>query len=751
MLFLASALLAQAPDSAPFTVRIPRFETQVEIDGVLDEPVWQQAARLSGFHQYQPVDSRPAEEETEVLVWYARNAIYFGVIAHDREPGAIRATRADRDNLDSEDRVTVYLDTFNDRRRAYFFTVNPLGIQADGIRTEGGFSAGNLVGGSIDPNPDFVWQSRGRVTERGYEVEIRIPFKSLRYPGSGPQAWGLNILRRTMRTGYEDAWTDTRRASASFLIQAGTIEGLHDLQSGLTTEIQPFVTAQATGARTATGFDRDAVDPSAGVNLRLGLSSNLSLDATYNPDFSQIESDVSQVTVNERFALFFPEKRPFFLEGIELFATPTQLVYTRQIVNPVAGGKFTAKLGRHNLAYLLAVDEAAGDDAWFNIARVRRDIGSNSNAGLTVTSREQDGGFNRVLAGDARIVFGKLYFVEGQLGGAWTRDSSGGRTRNGALWVLEFDRTGRSWGFNYKVSGVDESFEARSGFIPRNDFVEAHAFNRISFYGARGALFETLSLFGRTRRLWQYRDFLDGALEGNVAVEANLTVRGGWRLAGELEKSFVNFVPGSYANYTELVGNSQVPYAAPRGVDDAWSAGLSVTTPTFRAFNASLGVNRGRGAIFPEGAPGYETRITGSLSARPTGSLRLTASTTFSRITRDRDGQEFARTILPRAKLEYQASRSLFFRVVAEYVHTRRAALEAARSGNPLYVDGSPAGASESNNLRVDWLASFEPVPGTVAFAGYGATYQEPRALRFGGLERMNDGFFVKLAYQFRR
>jgi hypothetical protein len=122
MLFLASALLAQAPDSAPFTVRIPRFETQVEIDGVLDEPVWQQAARLSGFHQYQPVDSRPAEEETEVLVWYARNAIYFGVIAHDREPGAIRATRADRDNLDSEDRVTVYLDTFNDRRRAYFFS-----------------------------------------------------------------------------------------------------------------------------------------------------------------------------------------------------------------------------------------------------------------------------------------------------------------------------------------------------------------------------------------------------------------------------------------------------------------------------------------------------------------------------------------------------------------------------------------------------------------------------------------------------
>ncbi len=751
MLLLASLLEVQAPDSAPFKVRIPRAEAVVEIDGALDEPVWRQAARLSGFHQYQPVDGRPAEEQTEVLVWYAANAIYFGVIARDREPGAIRATRADRDNLDTEDRVTIYLDTFNDRRRAYFFTVNPLGVQEDGIRTEGGFSAGNLVGGTLDRNPDFLWQSKGRVTEQGYEVEIRIPFKSLRYPGSGPQVWGLNVLRTVQRTGYVDAWTDTRRASASFLIQAGTLEGLRDLQSGLTAEVQPFVTAQATGTRTGTGFERDAVDPSAGVNLRLGASSNVSFDATYNPDFSQIESDASQVTVNERFALFFPEKRPFFLEGIELFSTPNQLVYTRRIADPVAGGKLTAKLGRNNIAYLLAVDEAAGDNAWFNLARLRRDIGSNSDAGLTATSREQDGGFNRVVAGDARIVFGRLYFVEGQLGGAWTRDSAGGDTRRGAIWDLEFDRTGRSWGFNYKVTGIGEDFEARSGFVPRRNFVQAHAFNRITFYGARGALFESLSLFGRISRLWQYRDFLDGALEGDAGIEANLTVRGGWRFEAGLEDAFVNFIPGAYDEYTELVGGTEVPYAAPRGVDDAWSASFSLTTPTFRAFNASLGVDRGRGAIFQEGAPGYETRLTGSLSARPTGSLRLTVSSTFSRITRARDGQEFARTIIPRIKVEYQATRSLFFRVVGEYVHARRAPLEAAATGNPLYVGGAPAGYSESNTLRVDWLASFEPVPGTVAFAGYGATYQEPRALRLGGLERMNDGFFLKLAYQIRR
>ena len=160
-------------------------------------------------------------------------------------------------------------------------------------------------------------------------------------------------------------------------MQAGTASGLHDLESGITTELQPFVTAQANGVRTGTGaFEREDLDPSAGANLRLGLASNLSLDATYNPDFSQIESDASLVTVNERFALFFPEKRPFFLEGIELFATPNQLVYTRRIVDPIAGGKVTAKLGRYNIANLNALDEAGGPDAFFSITRVRRDIGA---------------------------------------------------------------------------------------------------------------------------------------------------------------------------------------------------------------------------------------------------------------------------------------------------------------------------------------------------------------------------------------
>lgn len=751
LLALLLALQAQDSISSPPTASIPRLESSVVIDGRLDEPAWQAATRLSGFHQYQPVDGRPAEERTEVLVWYAPTAVYFGIIAHDRQPQAIRATVADRDNLDADDLVTLYLDTFNDRRRAFFFAVNPLGVQEDGVRSEGGFTAGSLQGGSTDKNPDFLWQSQGRITDSGYVVEIRIPFKSLRYPGSGAQTWGMNVQRRIQRTGYDDTWADTRRANASYLTQAGTLTGLHDLQSGITTEVQPFVTAEANGQRNASGFSREDLSPSGGVNLRLGLSSNLSVDATYNPDFSQVESDASLVTVNERFALFFPEKRPFFLEGIELFAAPNQLIYTRQVVNPRVGGKLTTKIGRTNLASLLALDEQRGADAFFSVTRARRDIGRNSTAGLVVTTRDRDGAFNRVLAGDVRLVFGKLYYVAAQFGGSWTRDARGGATRASPLWEAEYDRTGRSWGFNYKLTGIGREFDAQGGFVPRNDVVQATAFNRVSFYGSRGAAIEQFTVFAGPERIWHYGGFLGNSIEGTESVDANLSMRGGWRTSAHGEHNFVDFEPGDFTSFEVDRGGTLTPYTPLSGVRDGFSFAASVTTPTFQAMNATTRVTRSRGGIFAEASRGYETRITSSLALRPTGSIRVTASNTYSRITRDRDGSEFARTIIPRLKLEYQPSRSLFFRVVGEYVARRQAALRDARSGDPLVVGGTPSAGEESNRLRLDWLASFEPTTGTVAFFGYGASLDDSSAFGFRKVRRESDGFFVKLAYQIRR
>lgn len=734
------------------TVTIPRIEAAVQVDGTLDEPAWGQATRLGGFSQYLPSDSRPAEERTDVLVWYSPDAIYFGIIAHDSQPSSIRATVADRDNLDREDAVTIYLDTFNDRRRAFVFAVNPLGSQLDGVQNEGQFNPGTFTGMGtgggmgLDKSPDYQFDSKGRLTPEGYVVEVRIPFKSLRYPGNGAQAWGLNVKRKIQRTGYEDTWTDAKRV-ASFLAQSGTIEGLHDLKRGVVTEAQPFVTASSPGHRTPAGdFTRAAADLSAGANLRLGFT-NLSIDATVNPDFSQVESDAGLVTVNQRFALFIPEKRPFFLEGIELFATPNQLVYTRQVVDPVTGGKITGKFGAFGVAHMTAVDDVEGDNVVFNVTRVRRDLGRNSVAGVTFTDRTGQGGFNRVLAADTRIVFGGLYYVLGQLGGSWTEGTEA--TRSAPIWTAEFDRTARHWGFNYKLNGIGKEFVTRSGFVPRSNIVELRAMNRVTRYGARGTLLESASVFFGPSRLWRYEDFgHDSPIEGNESATVSLNLRGGWAASNAFRREFVKFDPGMYTSYTVAGGHV---YDHPEKISGRYGWTSNVTSPTWQKVNARVEMFRGGAAIFPEAAAGHERRLTITAGVRPTSSIRVDLSAVRSTIYRDRDDTEFARTTLPRLKLEYQPRRSLFFRVIGEYRAQRQAALLHALTGESLYVDGVAAAAQGQNGLRLDWLASFEPTPGTAAYFGYGSALDSPGAFSFNDLRRLNDGFFLKLAYQIRR
>ena len=731
------------------TAEIPRLEASVQVDGSLDEPAWAEATRLTGFWQYQPVDGRPAEEETAVLVWYAPDAIHFGIIARDRNPSAIRATVADRDNIDSDDQVIIDLDTFHDRRRAFFFGVNPLGAQTDGVRSEGAGQVSSLTPGSTDKNPDFTWESKGRITDQGYVVEIRIPFKSLRYPAGGEMAWGINVTRVVQRTGYTDTWTDVRRANASFLGQEGAIGGLHDLRRGVAIEAQPFVAATANGSRDAASgsFARDDLDPDAGLNLRLGFTS-YSLDATLNPDFSQVESDEGQVTVNERFALFFPEKRPFFLEGIELFGSPQTLVYTRRIVNPKAGAKFTGKLGQLGVAHLTAVDETGVGDAWFNITRLRRDFGRNSIAGVTFINRDQGGSHNRVLAGDFRYVWG-LYYAQVQYGASFTRDGAGSRTA--PIWQAEYDRTGRSWGFNYLIKGLGRGFDDQAGFVNqlRSDVVNAHAYNRLTLYGARGAALENLTVFFGPQRTWLYGDFgFRPALEGDEQVDATFQLRGGWELNGHFERDFVNFQDSSYAGYT--IGSAGGPAYRPADDFSGFVWETRVTTPTWRQLGANVQYRRGRAAIFEEGATGKGWQLTGEVDVRPASTVRMALTGTVFRLDR-LGGGEFARSTIPRLKVEYQPSRALFFRAIGEYRSERRAALLDAGTGQPLFVAGAAQPATEFNGLRLDLLASFEPTPGTVAFLGYGSSLETDGEFNWSRLRRRSDGFFVKLAYQLRQ
>src|SRR6478672_1210866 len=387
-------------------VAIPRLDSTVVIDGILNEGVWSQAARLTGFSQYQPVDGRPAEEPTEVRVWYGPDAIYFGIKATEVHGDVVHATHANRDDITSEDQVQILLDTDNSRSIAFLFGVNALGVQQDGTRsaqfgggaggqsaTGGGFRNINPLDGSVDLNPDYVFESKGRLVPGGYEVEMRIPFKSLRYQDADVQTWGIHILRRVQHSGFQDTWAPAVRATANFLAQSGTLEGLHDMHRGLVLEATPTFTGRVDGSPGTSGSRDYTSRGDFGGDARWGVKQNLTLNATINPDFSQVEADIGQVLLNERFALFYPEKRPFFLDGLELFDSPNQLIYTRRIVAPNGGAKLTGKIGGLNIASIVAGDDKAY--SWngehtplFGVARLRYDFGSANTLGAVLTARE---------------------------------------------------------------------------------------------------------------------------------------------------------------------------------------------------------------------------------------------------------------------------------------------------------------------------------------------------------------------------
>jgi len=370
---------------------------------------------------------------------------------------------------------------------------------------------------------------------------------------------------------------------------------------------------------------------------------------------------------------------------------------------------------------------------------------------VTYTDRTEADGFNRVVAADARIVFKKLYYVLGQFGGSWTGRE--GVTRSSPMWQAEFDRTARRFGFNYKLTGFGERFETQSGYVPRSNIVEGRASNRLTHYGPRGAAVESFSGFLSFNGIWNYADFgKAGPVEGGGVLNLNGQFRGAWSASASFGRSFVEFDEDLYDGYEVLQpGDGLEPFVMPESVSN-WTSTYSLTTPVFQAFNGSLSVGYGGTPIYAEAAKGRQLRTTASLTVRPAPSVRIEGSVVATRITRERDGSEFAQSTIPRLKIEYQPRRSLFFRLVTEYQFSYRDALYDPVTGWPIYVDGWPVTARETNGLRADILFSFEPTPGTVAFFGYGASLaKDPHLYQTPGYTRTTDGFFVKLAYVFRR
>lgn len=411
----------------------------------------------------------------------------------------------------------------------------------------------------------------------------------------------------------------------------------------------------------------------------------------------------------------------------------------------------TGKMGAYSVALLSARDHQGAGDAQFQIGRVRRDLGGASNAGLTLTDKERGDAFNRVAAGDVRWVYSKLYYLEAQLGTAATRDAAGS-SRQGAIWKIENDRTGRHWGYNFQWIDIGREFESQSGFVPRTNITSWHWYNRFSWYGVPGARLESITTFFGPTRIWRSAGAASSApLEGKDNVTVMIRLRGGWNITTDAGRQFFFVDPAAYSRYAVRGGASYESY-----VPSAWQSGLadlklSVGTPVLQRANASVTVERLTSPIFAEGSRGTDLRVSGSLSLRPTAAARVEATLASSRITRRYDGSEFARTLIPRVKAEYQLTRAMFVRVVGEYRSERRDALHADANGGVLYLNQAASTPTAASRLRVDWLASFQPVPGTVAFLGYGTGLDAPRADEFSTLRRSDDAFFVKLAYQFRR
>src|SRR6266567_222189 len=519
-------------------------------------------------------------------------------------------------------------------------------------------------------------------------------------------------------------------------------------------DVSPEFTSRLDGAPASpSSYQYKSIDPELGVNLRWGITQNLSAAGTVNPDFSQVEADVGQVTVNQRFALFFPEKRPFFLEGLEQFDTPNALIYTRRIVSPVAGAKLTGKVGGTAVAYIGAVDDnalsATGDHPIINLLRLRRDLGASSTLGLAYTDRVEGSAYNRVLGADARVIWKKIWFSDAQIVSSWTQDAGGG-ARAGELWdVTLYDLTGRSYGNHAELVGISPDFKAASGFVNRVNVVQGRFANRFSVYGKPGAMLEQGTTFILISPTWRYHDFFDlgSTLEGSINEAFLLTLRGGWGVNANWQNNHQRFDPPDYARYD--TSGAGTPFAVPHGLYNLWGGNVGFNTPN-RVLTFSANIGAAQGPIFAEAAEGQGLNVFVGLTWKPTSALRMDAQWVHNRITRARDGSWFSTANIPRLKVEYQLTRAIFFRYVGQYTAQKIAALRDQRTGDTLFINGAKQAGQTTTDFRNDFLFSYRPTLGTVLFFGYGASLTEADPFSFRHLSRTGDGFFLKASYLIR-
>jgi hypothetical protein len=472
LLFCAGAFASETKT----VLTIPRVQGVPQLQNFLkmrpDGQVEKEMAKVTGFIQQLPSDGQPASQETEVYMGYDEDNLYVVFVAFDDEPERIRARMNRRENVFNDDMVEIMLDTFNDRRRAFAFLTNPLGVQWDALWTEGS---------SFDESFDTLWHSEGRLTAQGYVVRMAIPFKSLRFPATQEQTWGIILLRELARGNAEQSfWQRVSSRVEGRLNQAAKLQIKTSISPSRNLQLIPYGNYRTLrflndqGAA-GPGFTTDPVDASAGLDVKWVAKDNLAVDMTLNPDFSQVESDEPQVTVNQRFEVFFPEKRPFFLENADLFSTPFNLVFTRRIADPQLGARITGKAGPYAFGGIVTDDEAPGKRltasdpqhgkrAFFNIFRVSRDILSQSKIGLIYAGREFSGSYNRVAGVHGRLKLTQNWAMPFMAAMRYSKLEDGTRLSNPAF-SIAFNGDGRQWHSHIHFLDVGRDFRTETDTV----------------------------------------------------------------------------------------------------------------------------------------------------------------------------------------------------------------------------------------------------------------------------------------------
>jgi hypothetical protein len=680
------------------------------IDGVLDDAAWREAPAITGFTSFSPDFGKDASEPTSAWMTYDAENLYFAFDCRDRAANRIKATMASRDTIMSDDFVCINLDSFDDQQAIYAFYVNPLGIQGDSR------FAGNVEDFSVD----LVWASAGRLTPDGYTVEMRIPFKSIRYAGRERVAMAIFFERYLSRTTEHWSVPELDPAKGyAFLSQMQPLE-LRDIRRSTLLEALPSLVFNRRHEQQQGRLQRSGSRVELGLTGKLGLTSKLVLDLAWNPDFSQVESDAGQVDANLRSDLFYAEKRPFFLEGSEIFqlagSSPFQnAVYTRRIVDPLLGFKLSGKLGRKDtLAAIVALDEvgdnplhlqAGASQAGFYICRYKRALSGDGFLGGFYTGREQGGDYNRLAGIDGQLRLSPSGMLSFHGFASFTANPS---LPNGEGLALDayYSHSTRDLDVEGGAFTIDRDFFSESGYLTRSGLSGIEGEIGPKFYPDSGLLRKIKPRFAGA----VYRDHESRMNEALGKLGIDMLLPGNTGLTVEAWAASEIFLGRRFDVSTwRLIANS-------------WLS---------KKLYLYLGLRRGNQVRYAE-APfqGYGSTVAAVCRYLPYDKLEWETRLTYSDLFARADGLRVYRYTILRNKLTYQANRYLFFRGMLEYNDYRK-------------------------RLLTDLLVSFTYIPGTVIQLGYGSLYEKVRWQE--GEYRPDDrfletkrGLFFKASYLWR-